>query len=113
MGLVSPIEIAVFYNRLDWLTLYLEKYNLIGNVVSNEGQHVFTFALSNCDSEIIQLLLNKGSLKQYIKNNNDESCYDMDTIFAYIFYSTCQGIKGFNLEFSSDKQIVYTFLHYF
>lgn len=108
--LISPIEVAVLYNRLDWLTLYLEKYNLIGNIVTNEGQHVFTYALSNCDSQIVQLLLKKGSLKQYIKNNDDEICYDLDVVFATLFNFTCKKIYNFCMPEKISQELKDAFL---
>jgi len=82
---VSPIEIAVQCKRLDWLDEAINKWGLIGNIITNEGQHILLKALENCDIEMIKMLILKGQILQMIGVKGNKEFYDLDGVFTQAF----------------------------
>ena len=123
---ISPVEISVICNRIDWLKEALIDWKLSGNVFINNipssyrkqpqmlnnfitNRHILNYALNNCSEEIIETLLTSGNISQFISLVPH---FNLDKAFIDALQSLSYGLRYLNASSKVAKEDIEMLLKY-
>ena len=93
---ISPVEVAVRCQSVDWIEKMLVTWNLTGNIYCfGSKRHILNYAIENCSLNIVQLLLDKGKLTRFIIL---DSVYCLDKAFLDAFKSHRNIVKYLRID---------------